>query len=85
MNFVNRAEELTFLERCHAATGFQFVPLYGRRRIGKTRLVHEFMRGKRALYFMADSITEGQQLQNLGREVGEFFADAFLVESGFRD
>ncbi len=85
MDFVNRKEELAFLERCHAATGFQFVPLYGRRRIGKTRLVQEFMRGKRALYFMADSITEGEQLRNLAREVGEFFSDTFLVESGFRD
>jgi uncharacterized protein len=85
MNFVNRWEELAFLERCHASTGFQFVPLYGRRRVGKTRLVQEFMRGKRALYYMADSITEGEQLRNLGREVGEFFSDTFLVESGFRD
>lgn len=85
MNFVNRKEELAFLERCHSATGFQFVPLYGRRRVGKTRLVQEFIRGKRALYFMADSITEAEQLRNLGREVGEFFSDTFLVESGFRD
>ena len=85
MNFVNRTEELRFLERCYAAAGFQFVPLYGRRRVGKTRLVQEFMRGKRAMYFMADSITEGEQLRNLGREVGEFFSDTFLVESGFRD
>lgn len=85
MNFVNRQAELAFLERCHAAAGFQFVPLYGRRRVGKTRLVQEFMRGKRALYFMADSITEGEQLRNLAREVGEFFSDTFLVENGFRD
>ncbi len=85
MNFVNRREELAFLERCHDATGFQFVPLYGRRRVGKTRLIQEFMRGKRALYFMADSLTEGEQLRNLGREAGDFFNDPFLIESGFRD
>ena len=85
MDFVNRREELAFLERCHAAAGFQFVPVYGRRRVGKTRLVREFIRGKRALYFMADSVTEGEQLRNLGREVGEFFSDTFLAETGFQD
>jgi AAA+ ATPase superfamily predicted ATPase len=85
MDFVNRREELAFLERCHAAAGFQFVPIYGRRRIGKTRLVREFIRGKQALYFMADSVTEGEQLRNLGREAGEFFSDRFLAETGFQD
>jgi AAA+ ATPase superfamily predicted ATPase len=84
MDFVNRREELAFLERCHAAAGFQFVPIYGRRRVGKTRLVREFIRDKRALYFMADSVTEGEQLRNLGREVGEFFSDTFLAETGFQ-
>ena len=85
MEFVNRRDELAFLEGCHAAAGFQFVPIYGRRRVGKTRLVREFMRDKLALYFMADSVTEGEQLRNLGREVGEFFSDSFLAETGFRD
>lgn len=85
MVFVNRNEEISFLERCHAAAGFQFVPIYGRRRVGKTRLVREFIRGKRALYFMADSVTEGAQLRNLGREVGECFSDTFLAETGFQD
>jgi AAA+ ATPase superfamily predicted ATPase len=85
MKFVNRTAELAFLEKSHAMPGFQFIPLYGRRRVGKTRLVREFISGKRAIYFLADSVTEGEQLRNLGREVGEFFGDSFLAESGFRE
>lgn len=85
MKFVNRTEELAFLEKYLAQSGFQFIPLYGRRRVGKTRLVREFIRDKRAIYFLADSVTEGEQLRNLGHEVGEYFSDTILIESGFRD
>jgi len=85
MHFVNRREELAFLNRYWNESGFQFVPLYGRRRVGKTRLVREFLHGKRAVYFMADSVSEREQLKNLGREAGELFGDTILTESGFRD
>ena len=85
MQFVNRGEELAFLNRYWNESGFQFVPLYGRRRVGKTRLVREFLHGKRGIYFMADSVSEREQLKNLGREVGELFGDTILMESGFRD
>ena len=85
MRFVNRTEKLTFLNKYYNQTGFQFIPLYGRRRVGKTRLVREFIRDKRALYFLADSVTEGEQLRNLGCEVGEYIGDTILVESGFQD
>lgn len=85
MKFVNRTDELALLEKYYKQHGFQFIPLHGRRRVGKTRLVREFIRDKRAVYFLADSVTEGEQLRNLGREVGEFFGDTILTESGFRD
>jgi uncharacterized protein len=85
MRFVNRTEELAFLHKYFERRGFQFIPLYGRRRVGKTRLVREFIQGKRSIYFLADSVTEGEQLRNLGCDVGEFFGDAILAESGFRD
>ncbi len=85
MKFVNRTEELAFLQKYHDKPGFQFIPLYGRRRVGKTRLVREFIRNKRAIYFLADSVTEGEQLRNLGREVGEFFSDTILADAGFRE
>jgi uncharacterized protein len=85
MRFVNRKEEFAFLQKYYEKPGFQFIPLYGRRRVGKTRLVREFIQDKRAIYFLADSVTEGEQLRNLGRDVGEFFGDTILAESGFLD
>lgn len=85
MNFVNREKELETLENAYRKPGFQFIPLYGRRRIGKTRLVREFLRDKRSIYFHADSASEKEQLKNLGRIVGTFTQDSILTYAGFRD
>lgn len=85
MDFVNREKELAFLGKIYDTAGFQFVPVYGRRRIGKTRLVQEFIKGKDAVYFLADALPEREQLKSLGRMIGERFGDTILAESGFRD
>lgn len=85
MRFVDRQQELGFLEREYGQPSFRFIPLYGRRRIGKTRLVREFIKGKPAIYFLADTVSEPEQLKNLGRAIGEYFKDMLLIEGGFRD
>lgn len=84
MRFVNRKTELKILENLYRDDKFHFIPIYGRRRIGKTRLVQEFIKGKPAIYFLADSVAEHEQLRNLGREVGVFFED-ILAQRGFDD
>jgi uncharacterized protein len=85
MQFVDRKAELAVLERACNEPGFQFIPVYGRRRVGKTRLVQEFMEGKRAIYFLADRIAESEQLRGLGQMVGDSFSDPILKDVGFRD
>jgi len=85
MPFVNRREELAFLRERSGGDRFEFVPIYGRRRVGKTRLVQEFLRGIPGMYFMADTVAEQEQLRSIGREVGERFGDTILFESGFKD
>ncbi len=85
MKFINREDELSSLQRIYHSDGFQFVPIYGRRRIGKTRLIQEFIQDRAAIYFLADSVSETEQLKNLGRIVGEYFNDMVLVDAGFKD
>ena len=85
MKFVDRKAELATLERAYQEPGFQFIPVYGRRRVGKTRLVQEFIRGKEVIYFLADRIAEGEQLRGLGQMVGDYFQDPILKDVGFRD
>jgi len=51
LQFVDRDNELEALNRLLDKKSAALVLLYGRRRVGKTRLVQEFLRGKRGLYF----------------------------------
>ena len=52
MKFIGRKTELETLEREYQRDS-SFVVLYGRRRIGKTTLMKEFIRNKTAFYFLA--------------------------------
>jgi AAA+ ATPase superfamily predicted ATPase len=81
--FVDRKDELAFLEDRFRRGGLNFIPVYGRRRIGKTRLLQEFLRGKPAIYFLAQTVSQNEQLRNLGRAVGTHFDDSILADHGF--
>lgn len=52
-DFIDREAELELLEQAWGKGGFALVVVYGRRRVGKTRLLLEFSRGKRFLYYAA--------------------------------
>ena len=51
--FYGREKELAELNRRYHSKGFQFIPVYGRRRVGKTSLIEEFIKDKKAVKFTA--------------------------------
>ena len=64
MNFIGRKEELNTLEKEFRRDG-SFVVIYGRRRIGKTTLIKEFIKDKQAFYFLATEEVESQSMKRL--------------------
>ena len=50
MDFIGRTSELATLN-AELERGSGFVVIYGRRRVGKTTLIKEFIKDKRAFYF----------------------------------
>lgn len=72
--FVGRESELRSLERAYAKDGFQMAVIYGRRRVGKTTLIDEFVRGKPTLYFTAQQKTTRQNLELFSAAVYEAFS-----------
>lgn len=60
--FIGRKKELLKLNEMYNSNDFEFAVFYGRRRVGKTTLINEFIRDKNAIYYMA---TEGTQKENL--------------------
>ena len=51
--FVGRHQELEQLNQVYQENDFQFTVIYGRRRIGKTSLINEFLKDKKAIYYVA--------------------------------
>lgn len=82
MKFLGRQEELSALEREYA-NGHGFVVIYGRRRIGKTTLIKEFIKNKKALYFLADMESERQNMNKLTRKMAEFIGQPYLADVRF--
>ena len=52
--FINRKKELSLLEKIYHTEKAELFVLYGQRRVGKTELIKEFIKGKKNIYFMAD-------------------------------
>ncbi|MDI3476387.1 MAG: uncharacterized protein PWQ79_2178 [Thermococcaceae archaeon] len=66
--FVNRKEELDFLERKWNEKGAQLIVIYGRRRVGKTMLLKEFLKGKKGTYFLATADSMGENVKELAEK-----------------
>lgn len=69
--FIGRERELEALEMLYASGKFEFAVIYGRRRVGKTTLINEFIRGKKAVYFTGIESSAAQNLENLSRLIME--------------
>ncbi|MCD6464111.1 ATP-binding protein [Candidatus Woesearchaeota archaeon] len=51
-HFINREEELNFLERKYSENHANLIVIYGKRRVGKTELVKNFLKDKKGVYFL---------------------------------
>jgi AAA+ ATPase superfamily predicted ATPase len=51
--FIGREKEMGTLNRCYYSEKFEFITIYGRRRIGKTTLITEFCKNKKTILFPA--------------------------------
>ena len=79
--FINRNDELRFLENEYNRTGSSLVIVYGRRRIGKTALVAEFLKGKLGLYFIATEENENENKAAFRKIVAEFTSNELLMNA----
>ena len=69
--FIGRQKELERLNKLYQAGEFEFVVIYGRRRVGKTALVNEFVKDKDAIFFTGVETNDKQNLENFSKCVLE--------------
>ena len=80
--FIGRNKELTALDQRYRSEQFEFVVIYGRRRVGKTALINQFIGDKKAIYFMGVESNEKQNLENLSKSIIEF-SSGIQTETSF--
>lgn len=65
VRFFNRVQELSILDDLYGSPASSLVVLYGRRRVGKTELAREFIRGKKSIYLFVEPKSEELLLRDL--------------------
>ena len=70
--FIGRKNELLQLNRLYNSGKFEFAVIYGRRRVGKTAIINEFVKDKNAICFTGVETNAKQNLENLSECILEF-------------
>ena len=69
--FIGREREMSVLNKLYMSDKFEFAVIYGRRRVGKTALINQFISDKTAIYFMGIESNAKQNLENFSKNIVE--------------
>ena len=76
--FVDREQEMATLQSEYERDCSALVVLYGRRRVGKTTLISEFIKNKKALFFLASEESESQNRLAFQEKAADFLNSDLL-------
>jgi Predicted ATPase (AAA+ superfamily) len=83
--FIGRVRELENLEYEYSKSESSFVVIYGRRRIGKTTLIKEFIKNKKNIYFLASEEMDKENQKKLQEELSFFLKQDYLRDIHFNN
>lgn len=85
--FIGREKELKNLNSLYDTGKFQFPVIYGRRRVGKTALINEFVKDKDTIYFTGIETNAKQNLENFSKSIFNYTTGYYAapVFSSFQD
>jgi AAA+ ATPase superfamily predicted ATPase len=67
--FIGRQRELSRLDALYNSGRFECAVIYGRRRVGKTTLINEFVNNKKVIYFTGLETDSAGNLENLSQSI----------------
>ena len=85
MKFIDREQEMDTLMDEYNREGSSLIIMYGRRRVGKTKLISEFIKEKNALYFLASQESEVQNRNLFKEKVADFINSDLLHNATVSD
>lgn len=83
--FIDRGDELKFLEERYKQHGFEFIVIYGRRRIGKTELIKNFVKGKPHVYFLCNKAGTVGNILRFRKMVAAFLSEPEIAPETFEE
>ncbi len=83
--FIGRERELDLLNKAYRGAGSAFVPIYGRRRVGKSELILQFIRDKPAVYFVGTTSAAPLQIRDFLEVAAKNLDRPFLSALSPRD
>ena len=78
--FIDRNSEMVHLNKEYNKIGSSFVVIYGRRRTGKTTLIKEFTKNKKAIYFFVEIEKENLMIRRF-KKASEKVVNSSLFNS----
>lgn len=82
--FVNRVKELNFLEDEYDSNRASFSVVYGRRRVGKTALLSQFIKNKNHIYLYITQSDLNSQLTSFTLQIKQFVDESISEHLSFK-
>lgn len=86
--FIGRAREMRALDAAYTSPRSAFVPIYGRRRVGKSELILRWLRDKPGIYFLGKKAQAALQIRELLTEAAAVLREPLLATypaAGWKD
>ena len=83
--FIGRARELAALEQQYQESESNFVPVYGRRRVGKSELILQFKKERPCIYFVGKQAPAALQVQEFLRTAARALNEPLLAKAAISD
>ena len=81
--FIGREKELSYLNEFYQKPGLGMTVIYGRRRIGKSTLISEFVKDKMVIFYTATKVGKERNLDLFSKQVTDVFL-AGIQDISFR-
>jgi AAA+ ATPase superfamily predicted ATPase len=83
--FIGRKTELQKLNESYKSDKFECVIIYGRRRVGKTTLINEFIKDKNAIFFTGLESNAKENLESFSKSIIRVYSHFETATPVFRD
>lgn len=83
--FIDRESEMETLQSEYNRKGSSLVIMYGRRRVGKTTLISQFIKDKKALFFLASEESETQNRNAFKEKAADFLENELLKNADIKN